>query len=255
MKPILILRMRQEPAGGGSFDTITFVGSKTFSHNQTSAQSCSLTDLLDEAGNSATLAEDDVVFINLAVGTNVNMTQAALTPTDYTTAHTDLYANDSADCNQQVSYRVMGASPDTSASIPASPSTAQSVTVSIMALRGVDTSSPLDVAATTATGINGGVSDPAAITPSTAGAWILACAASASTDGVAFTNSGDLSSTANHFPSAIHTGAAGNKAASAIGVKTDWASGAFDPAAFGGSSASATASWSAVTLAIKPGPA
>ena len=92
---------------------ISFVGSKTFGHNSTSDQSVSLTDLLDESGNAATLAEGDIVVINYVSSTNnVNRTNAEMTPTGYTEfTSTDLYQDDTHDTNQLVSYKFMGSSP------------------------------------------------------------------------------------------------------------------------------------------------
>jgi hypothetical protein len=184
---------------------ISFVGSKTFGHNSTSDQSVSLTDLLDESGNAATLLEGDIVVINYVSSTNnVNRSNAEMTPTGYTEfTSTDLYQDDNHDANQLVSYKFMGATPDTTVTIPASDATTNGVAVTIHAFRGVDTTTPSDVTPTTAGGINTGVADAAAIEPVTAGAWILACGAAATlpAGGAPFTNPSGMSTTTNHFQS------------------------------------------------------
>lgn len=211
---------------------IQFVGSKTFWHAATSAQTCSLTDLLDETGATAALQQGDLVLVNLVQGSAMDRQQAELTPTGYSPAHADLHSDDDFDTNLQVSYKLMGGTPDASLSIPASDSTDSGVAVAIFAFRGVDSSSPVDIAATSAIGSNSGVVDPPAITPLSRGAWIVVCGGSASADAVDFTNpGGDLSAVTNHFRSVV-AGAA-TRAASAVGMKIDWSSGQFDPSVWG----------------------
>jgi hypothetical protein len=69
--------------------------------------------------------------------------------------------------------------------------------------------------------------------------------------GAVYTNPGDLSSTTDHFQT--FNGADTNDATIGVGLKTNWVSGAFDPAAFGGGTGSG--SWAAVTMALRPAPA
>lgn len=230
---------------------ITFVGSKTFTHAATTAQACVLTDLLDSSGATATLKEGDIVIINLNNATTVDRTQAQLLASGYTAAHTDLFANDSNDTNQQVQYKFMGSTPDTSVDIPASNATTAGVAVTIHAFRGVCTVNPLDVATTTATGTNTGIANAPAITPITAGAWILACGAAAVAAGAVFTNPAGMSSTTNHFRSATITSTT-NDANIGTAIYSSWTSGSYDPAAFGGSTTTNTGSWAAATLALRP---
>jgi hypothetical protein len=108
------------------------------------------------------------------------------------------------------------------------------------------------VAHTVATGGNTGVPNPPAITPSTAGSWIVVAGAGSSSSNVnnPFTNPGDLSATTNHFKSAWFDDT--NEAVAGIGIKTDWAAGAFDPAQWTGGHADAANAWCAVTMALRP---
>jgi hypothetical protein len=77
----------------------------------------------------------------------------------------------------------------------------------------------------------------------TAGAWIYVVGATAtSTPSANITNSGDLSTTTNHFTGALTTSTVG---AVAAGLKENWVSGAFDPAAFTGGAANSTGSTAA----------
>ena len=230
---------------------ITFVGSKTFTHAAVSAQSCSLTDLLDSSGASATLQEDDFVLINLNNASTVDRTQAQLLVSGYTAAHTDLYQNDSNDVNQQVQYKFMRTSVDTTVNIPASNATTAGVAVTVHAFRGVCKVNPLDVTSITAGGVNTGVANAGAITPVTAGSWILACGAAAVAAGAVFTNPSGMSTTTNHFRSATITSTT-NDANIGTAIYTGWTSGQYDPAVFGGSTSTNTGSWSAVTLALRP---
>jgi hypothetical protein len=234
---------------------ITFVGSKTFTHAATSAQSCSLTDLLNEAGATVSPAADDYVFVTYvhAMATLGNRTLAQCTPAGYTAAHAAIIGNasESHSVSMAVSYKKMGGSPDTTVSIPAAAATTNGVSVTIHCFRGVDLTTPLDVTTTTASGINTGVPNAPSITPVTAGAWILVCGSAAVAAGAVFTNPAGLSTTANHFRSATITTTT-NDANSGAGLKTDWTSGAFDPAAFGGSTTTNTGSWGAATVALRP---
>jgi len=230
---------------------ISFVGSKTFTHAAITAQSCSLTDLKDESNNNATLLEGDHVFIGYVLASTVDRTQAQQTPSGYTALHTDEYRNDSNDVNLLVSVKEMGASPDTTVSIPASNATTAGCSVVIVALRGVDPASVNDVAAVATGGTNTGIANGGAITPSTAGAWILVFAGAAVAAGAVFTNPSGMSTTTNHFRSATITTTT-NDANAAVAIKTDWTSGSVDPAAFGGSTSTNTGSWATATLAIRP---
>lgn len=119
--------------------------------------------------------------------------------------------------------------------------------VGVMVFRGVDNTTPMDVAATTAVGGNTGQADPPAITPSTSGAVIVAIGAGVdSTNGAAFTSS-DLS----NFQSPTATGGTYN---GTVGMGSHaWSgSGSFDPAQFGGGYTGTSAAWAAATLALRP---
>ena len=235
---------------------ITFVGSKTFTHAAITEQSCSLTDLKDEADANATLLENDYIIISYVIATaGVNRTAAQMRPTGYTSIMNDIYANDDYDTNMLVSYKKMGSTPDTTVGIPASDSTSNGVACTIYAFRGVDVLNPNDrptgSGAVVTTGINTGVANCSSCEPNTPGAWIMAQGAAAVAAGAVFTNPSGMSTTTNHFRSATITSTT-NQAVVGTALKTDWASGSFDPAAFGGSSSATTGSWAAATVVLKP---
>lgn len=229
---------------------ITFVGSKTFNAAGVASGTfnVSLADLKDASGADATLLENDFVLINYVAAVE---TDAAYTPPSGYTEEAELYSDGTGrDTNQAIWRKFMGSSPDASVDIPNSGDAAGGVAGTIHAFRGVDTTTPLDVAAVPATGAGTARPDPAAITPVTAGAWIVVCGASAAATGAVFANPGDLSATTNHFRSAVQ--ADDNDAMAGTGIKTDWVSGAFNPVSFGGGSTGTGGSWTADTLALRP---
>jgi hypothetical protein len=232
---------------------ITFVGSYASSHAATSAQTVAFTNLRNESNAQPTLLQGDAVLVVYvhAMATTATRTLAQCTPAGYTSAHAAIIqANDSNAVSMAVSYKVMGATPDVNVAIPAAAATTNGVAYAIYVFRGVS-ATPLDVTATTASASNTGVANAPAITPATSGALILVCGGAAVAAGAVFTNPAGLSTTTNHFRSATITTTT-NDANVGVGLKTDWASGAFDPAVFGGSTSTNTGSWAAATIALRP---
>lgn len=231
---------------------ITFVGSYVGTHAAVSGQAVAFTNLRDEANAQPTLQQGDLVLVAVENASTVDRTQAELTPSGYTAAHTDDYRNDSNDSNFLVSYKVMGGTPDTSVTIPASNATTAGVAYAIYVFRGVNTvGGPFDATPVVTGAINTGVANAAAITPDTAGAWIVVFGGAAVAAGAVFTNPAGMSTTTNHFRSATITSTT-NDANIGGAIYTGWTSGSYDPAAFGGSTTTNTGSWSAVTLALMP---
>lgn len=230
---------------------ISFVGSYAGTHAATTAQTVLFSNLRDESNAQPTLAQNDIVVVAVENASTVDRTTAQLTPSGYTAAHTDDYQNDSNDSNFLVSYKFMGATPDTSVAIPASNATTAGVGYAIYVFRGVDTTTPLDVSPVVTGGTNTGVANAAAITPASSGAWIAAFAGAAVAAGAVFTNPAGMSTTTNHFRSATITTTT-NDANIGGALYTGWTSGSYDPAAFGGSTSTNTGSWSAVTIALRP---
>jgi hypothetical protein len=230
---------------------ISFVGAKTAAFNTNVNIVVPLTDLKNESNVNATLQQGDLVIVTYVIGAAGNDYPTLYDVAGgYVPAHTDLFADDSNDTNLQVSYKFMGATPDASVTLPAPASTVQGMTVHVLALRGVDQTTPRDVTPTTATGINGGRPNAPAITPVAVGAWISVHGAAAGGTLAAFVQGGDLSATTNHFLSAAR--ATTVDSAVGVGLKANWTSGPFDPAAWTGGSTTNTDSWAAVTIAWRP---
>jgi hypothetical protein len=233
---------------------ISFVGSYASTHNAISAQAIAFSNLRDASNNTPTVLADDLVVVAYAhaMATTNTRTLAQCTPSGYTAAHASLItSNDSNAVAFAVSYKKMPGTPDTTVSIPAAAATTNGVAYAIFVFRGVDATTPLDVTTTVATAGNTGKANAPQITPSTPGSWIVAAGGAAVAAGAVFTNAGDLSATTNHFRSATITTTT-NDANVCMGIKTDWASGAFDPTVFGGSTTTNTGSWGAATLALRP---
>lgn len=232
---------------------ISFVGSGVGTHAAITAQTYNFSSLLNSSGAAPTLAQGDIVYVVVENASTVNRGAGALVPAGYTAAHTANYQNDTYDSNFQVSYKVMGATPDTSVAIPASNATASGVAYAVYVFRGVNTTTPDSATPVVTGGINTGVANAPAITPnaSDTGAWIVACGGAAVAAGAVFTNPAGMSTTTNHFRSTTITSTT-NDANVGVALLTTWTSGAYDPAAFGGSTTTNTGSWSAVTLALKP---
>jgi hypothetical protein len=166
----------------------------------------------------------------------------------------DLYSTDTFSTNFGVFYKVVGATPDESLTIVGGTYNAdQALAYDVRIFRGVDTSNPLDVAPTSATGNNTILADPPSITPVTSGALIVAAGGGGGhTEEFAGTISTFRSSDLADFISV-----AGSDFRNAtIGVgQVKWVSGAFNPSQFTLSRAQQNASsnsWASATIALRP---
>lgn len=224
-----------------SIGGFSFVGGKVYqTSGSTSGATISLTDLL--GGIATSPSAGDLVIV--AYATISTSDQAiSVTTSGYTTA-AHLWADDSADTNLEVAYKVMSGSPDTSVDISQTFNSGWAGAVSISVWRGVDGTTPLDVATTTATGVNGGQAVPPSITPSTAGSLVIGIGAAA--DAAMGTLLCDMA----YLVSAQCHGS-NDSVACVVGAR-GLASGATTPPACTGGSALASASWAAATLALRP---
>lgn len=198
-------------------------------------------------GLSALPQDGDLVIVAYCVGSTVDRALTIQDPAagNYTLIGTEQYQNDNFDVNLRVAYKRMGPTPDTAVVFGQTGSTADAGAYAIHVFRGVDPTTPLDVAAVAAGGINSRVANPAAITPTTAGAWVYVVGAAASAAGGTYTSS-DLSG--------FVAGSQADTNDAQIGAGYfQWTSGAFDPAAFGAGGTSTTNdSWAAMTVALRP---
>jgi sorbitol-specific phosphotransferase system component IIC len=233
--------------------TIAFVGSGVGTHALTSTSTYNFSSLLNSAGGTPTLLENDLVIVSVINATTVNRGAGTLVPSGYTAFHTATYADDTNDTNQQVSYKFMGSSPDTSVAIPASNATTAGVAWTVHVFRNVDKIDVVDVTTSTVTGTNGAQPNPPAVLPNTAGAWIYESSGGAMAAGAAYQSTAPtgMSTTTNAWRQTVITTTT-NDAGIASGYKSDWSSGSYDCAALTGGTSTNTGSWSSVAIVLKP---
>lgn len=191
------------------------------------------------------LQDGDLVVVGYHVASNTDRA-IGVTTAGYT-EEAELFANDTYDANLSVSWKVMGSTPDADVSLSSTGSSSHPGHVSIRAYRGVDATTPMDAARTTATGINGLLVNPPAITPVTSGALVVIFGNGAAAQASLATPyaSSDLTDFNSGLVSDFYDLAWG------VG-HYGWTSGAFDAAAWTGPSSAATDSWNAVALALRP---
>lgn len=144
--------------------------------------------------------------------------------------------------------KFMGATPDTSVTIDVGSNVTNGGAGRILILRGVNTTTPLDVAAVPASDVGGNLANPAAITPQTANALIAAFLAGANDNTVtAATGPANMATFG-------HSSGGGNSRRLQVGVATQvWGgSGAFDPDPWTGTDNDADDSWGALSIAFRP---
>lgn len=217
-------------------ETTQYVGSSTAIGFNTETV-VSLTGL---TGGIASLPRaGDIVVVAVATGSTASRSQAV---TGYTQIDA-LYSNDNYDTNLFVGYKVMGATPDTTVTIPASGADGDAQRVSIQVWRNVSFDS-----ATTVTTINTVLANPPAITTSTDNNVLLIFGAGgrAGNDGLY----------AASYLSDFRTGVGSDNTNDVIigsGYVYQSTAGTYDPAAFtaSGFTDSALYSSAAVTVALK----
>jgi hypothetical protein len=195
--------------------------------------------------------EDDLVIVAYENTTRGGADLDLAMITSGYTEVADLFSNDSLEAQLGVFYKVMGASPDTTAQVDGLGGLDVAVAAVAMVFRGVDTTTPMDVAATPATGLNTHTPDPPSIDWSTANAWTVIVG-----------GCGHASSTRTlTFPTGYTTNAeqksnldATNNNVSTIGIGyNNGPSDPEDPGTFTVSGLDdAGFSWAAVTMALRP---
>jgi hypothetical protein len=197
-------------------------------------------------GIASAAAAGDLVIALFVTGSNTDRTLSITDgSTDYTLIASELYSNGStSDTNLRAAYKFMGVTPDTSVTFGATGNNQDAGAMIVHVWRGVDPTTPLDVAAVTATGTGTARPNPAAITPTTTGAVVIVACGGGSGTSTTFTMSG-LSNflTIAQADSFDATAGMGSFA---------WTSGSYDPAASTTGNTNAGNSWAAITLALRP---
>ncbi len=196
-------------------------------------------------GIAASAAAGDIVIAVFATGSAADRTLVIQDPSAvaYTLIATELYSNGTTyDSNLRVAYKRLTAA-DATVTFGPTLNAQDAGAMAVHVWRGVDSTTPLDVAATTATGTGTGRPNPPAITPTTAGSEIIVAGGAAAGTGAVFVGTGLA-----NFRTA--TSVDTNDAMVGIG-SFDWVSGPYDPAAWTGGTANAADSWTALTLALR----
>lgn len=201
-------------------------------------------------GLAATPAAGDLVIVTVVTGSaGGNPTMAVSTPADYTNLGQLNQSATTNDTSMDVSYKVMGSTPDTTVTIPGTGNNAFGEAYAIQVFRGVDPTTPLDVTSVSGGATGTGRPNPSSITPTTAGAWPVICGGGAAGTGATYTAPANYTT---NFVTA--NGADTTDAMVGCGYRSNWSSGPEDPAAYTGGTTNAADSWTSYTLALRPEP-
>ena len=227
---------------------ITYVGG-TSGTGTGASYTVSLNGTLTGGSNSSPSAGDLIlVFTGEANSASVTSTCSGNTSGSYSTIMAHQNSPDTHDANLDSFYKFAGATPDTTLTITRgnNNTTYGSATV-VHVWRGVNSTNPFNVTPTVASGTNGSAANPAAITPTRAGSIVVYCghASQVAASGTAFT-------TAGTNPVSVKGDGSTGDAITMVSSYTAWTSGAYDPAAFTGSTTTTALAWVAVTLVIIP---
>jgi hypothetical protein len=229
---------RVNAAGGG----LTFIGSASGGDTPSSYN-------LDISGIA--ILQNDLIIVatgNIANGTSsASITCSGNNSGAYTQNIYTSEGTDSWDCSFKTYLKIAGATPDTSLTIGRGGTSSYGGHTIVQVWRNANTGTPQDATVTEATGVNTGRGDPPSITPVTAGAVVIACGIGAQPSG----------SSAFTVPSGMSNGVSGYTDGTTAGcgvwiASFAWTSGAYNPAAWTGGTDSASASWCAQTLALRP---
>lgn len=229
---------------------IEYVGGQVAAVDGSTATNTTVTIALT-GGIASTPAEGDFVLISYGIDStgNIAMTSGKLITADYSLV-AETYVLDGQASNAAFWRKFMGAVPDTTLVVGPTGATTWAGAVSIQVFRGVDPTTPLDVAAVTATAANTVIVDPPSITPETSGAVIVVIGhgAHATTAPALFT-----ASYLSNFKTVLSY--VGSRNATVGAGWVSWTSGAYNPAAWTfTSSNSSQYSNSSITMALRPAP-
>lgn len=157
------------------------------------------------------------------------------------------YVNDTNDTSITIKYKFLESPIDFNLILGTPSSSSNGVVASVRVFRGVNVSTPFDVAHVVNATIDTGQPDPSSITPITPGAVIGVFGAAAFGASV----SGAFTSSAFDTFNTLALPMSGRSHATGFGLKA-WTSGAFNAAKFGGGTANVSDSSIAVAFALRP---
>lgn len=229
---------------------IEFVGSAALGKvGSTSASSTIALNSGLTGGIASSVSEGDLVIAIFGSASDNADRTLSITDgtTDYTLIGTEQFSADTEATNLRIAYKFMGVTPDASTTFGPTGNNSDAGATMVYVLRGVDQTTPLDVAVTAATGANTTLVNPPAITPMTTGAWVICVGAGAHTGAVDTYSSSDLSGFATK-------GGANDSNDVSIGAGYfAWTSGAFDAAQWTHTHTPGTTnSWASTSIALRP---
>lgn len=233
-----------EGYNGGTTTPIEFVGSAiTTKAGATTGNSTMPLNSGLTGGISASAQSGDLVIAVFATATNTDRTLAITDGTNnYTLIDSELFSTPllAAATSLRVAYKFI--TTDTTTTFGPTGATDDPGAMAVYVFRNVDSTTPLDVAAIGTTGTNSSSPDPTAITPTSDNTFIIAIGSTGRSD--TFT-APDLTQFITTISTSTRTVTMG------VGHKANWASGTFNPGAFG-SSTGFPRSWAAMTIALRP---
>ena len=246
----------RKPAGGGGGGGIVYKGYIFGTQSGVSA-SVDLTAALT-SGTGGYVASGDCVIL-FGAGIDTADVSCSIDSPSGVTPLGELYSDDNRDTNTIAGLKIMGGTPDTSASMTLLSGSTRACEMVALVFSGVDGTSPLDDTSTysnpnTATGINGNNADSPPIDPSTTGAVVVSLGAGTTAD-----TATDGESVGSGYPSGytlmwdyLHRVSPYDIQAGAAYIA--WSgSGSEDPGAWTFHAGSGSSqSWAAYTLALRP---
>lgn len=225
--------------GGYQLDATTLSNSSDYTF--------SLAGVLTGGIASSPVAGDYCVIFYSQSGTADRSNRAIYNAVGAFTQLATQYANDTNDTSVTLAAKFLESPINYDVTIGNASSSANGIVASVHVLRGVNVTTPLDVAVVVNSTINTGQPDPSSITPITTGAKILVFGAAA------FGASLSAPFTSSDFDifGSVGISAAGRSHASGFGYKS-WTSGAFNAAQFGGGEVSLADSAIAISMAVRP---
>lgn len=235
----LLKKMMLATSGG-----IELVGSYyQMNAGQTGTVSVDLTSLT--GGIDTAPSENDIVILTQG-SPSAGGTQGLTNPPAGWTLISQVVSDDLKDVSLTLSYKVMGATPDTSVDIESGGHVDNPTGATVFVFRGVDNSSPMDVTVQSQAVLNTCIPDPMPITPVTNGAVIFVSGIGCHESGVQTFTSSDLDNFISGGIDDRHDLSVGS------GIKV-WNGGEFNPSTYTYGGTDST-NWSncVATIALRP---
>lgn len=224
---------------------IAYVGGQVA--GRTNASSALSVNFALTGGLAAVPAAGDLVIVTCVTGSAAgNPAMDVTTPTGYTALGQLNQSAATNDTSMNVSYKVMGGTPDTAVTIPGTTNNAWGEAYAIQVFRGVDATTPMDVAAVAGGATGTGRPNPGSINTVTAGVAVVICGGGAAGTGANYVAPANY---ATNFITA--NGADTTDAMVGCGYRLNPAN-PEDPAVYTGGTTNAADSWCSYTLALRP---